>query len=235
MAPEKGFWCPTSVGTLNAFIRRGIPAADTSLEYSKAFVSNIAYNLQYLEYLNHVLTEKSLHVTVFTLTVKTFIVTSMSVIEAILWYVLKKSDLQKKEQWEHAHELESRTFHENGGEYRLVSNLLRKLATPLDVEMSLDAMIKRVESKKLLGVNAQVYKNLNYLRKLRNRVHIHAVQHDKDTDWWSFNQKELKLMKAVLGSVLSSALFSPTVKHESLLSYLRIDETPDKLADEIPF
>lgn len=232
MAPTEGFWCPTSVDTLHAYIRRGIPKEDASLEYSRAFVRNIAYNLQYLEYLNHVLTEKHLHVTVFTLSVKTFVVTAMSVIEAVLWYVLKKSGLQRKDEWGQAHELESRAFQENGGEYKLVSTLLRKLEAPIDVEMPLDAMIKRVESKKLLGVNVQVYKNLNYLRKLRNRVHIHSVQHDKDTDWWSFNMKELKLMKAVLLSVLSTELFSPDAEHEKLLSYLRVEEEPEALAED---
>lgn len=235
MPPSEGFWCPTSVETLHAFVRRGIPNEDVSLEYSKAFVRNIAYNLQYLEYLNHVLTEKSLHVTVFTLTIKTFVVTGMSVVEAVLWYVLKKSGLQRKEGWEQAQELESRTFQENGVEYKLMSTLVRKLKAPVDAEMPLDAMIKRIESKKLLGVDVQVYKNLNYLRKLRNRVHIHSVQHDKDTDWWSFNEKELKLMKAVLGSVLCSELFSPEKEHDEFLAYLRVEEKPETLVDNLPF
>jgi hypothetical protein len=235
MPPSEGFWCPTSVDTLDAFVRRGIPKEDVSLEYSKAFVRNIAYNLQYLEYLNHVLTEKSLHVTVFTLTIKTFVVTGMSVVEAVLWYVLKKYGLQRKEEWEQAQELESRTFQENCVEYKLMSTLVRKLKAPIDAEMPLDAMIKRVESKKLLGVDVQVYKNLNYLRKLRNRVHIHSVQHDKDTDWWSFNEKELKLMKAVLGSVLCSELFAPAEEHDEFLAYLRVQEKPETLVDDLPF
>lgn len=233
MAQIEGYYCPNGVDVIHAFLRRGIPKDDPTLSHGRAFVRNIAYNLQYLEYLNYTLCDTELHVTVRTLTQKTFIITGMSIIEAILWFVLKKSGLQRTEEWAQAHELETRVFEENSTDYKLVNTLLRRLPESKDVEMPLDAMIKRVESKKLLGLNVQVYKDLSYLRKLRNRVHIHAVQHDKDTDWWSFNNPELKLMKGVLGSVLRSELFNPLPQHDSLIAYLKVDETTESLADEL--
>ena len=64
-------------------------------------------------------------------------------------------------------------------------------------------------------------KHLNYLKKLRNKVHIHAVQHDHDTDWYSFDSREVKLMKKVLLSVLVSDLFEPEAKHEQIIAYLK--------------
>lgn len=234
MAQSEGFYCPNGVDAIHAFLRRGIPKDDPTLAHGYAFVRNIAYNLQYLEYLNYTLSETELHVTVRTLAQKTFVITGMSVIEAILWFVLKKSGLQRTEEWEQVQELETRAFKENDAEYQLVNTLLRRLPESRDIEMPLDAMIKRVESKKLLGLNGQVYKDLNYLRKLRNRVHIHAVQHDRDTDWWSFNDRELKLMKGVLSSVLRSELFNPETEHDPLIAYLKVEETTDALADELP-
>lgn len=233
MAQTEGFWCPTSVDTIHMYLRRGIPSEDNVLAHGYAFVRNVAYNLQYLEYLNYSLEETQLHVTVRTLTQKTFVITGMSIIEAILWYVLKKSGEQRKEDWRQIQELETRSFKENEVEYKVVNRLLKRLDQSLDVEMPLDAMIKRVESKKLLGLDPQVYKDLNYLRKLRNRVHIHAVQHDKDTDWWSFNHKEVKLMKSVLEGVLRSELFKPEKQHDELLAYLKVDEPADVLAEQL--
>ncbi len=99
----------------------------------------------------------------------------------------------------------------------------------------MESMIKKVESKKLLGIEHQVYRDLNYLRKLRNRVHIHAVQHDRDTDWYSFNDQEVKLSKKVLFSVLSSDFFEPEEKHCTIIQYMKVQEPIDQLADSIPF
>ena len=146
--------------------------------------------------------------------------TGMSVIEAILWFLLKNSDNQHKIEWEVIREFKGNEFAENGCDYKLSSALLKRAEQSIDREMSLESMIKKAEDKKLLGVDSQVYRDLNYLRKLRNRIHIHAVQHDKDTDWWSFNTKEVDIMKGVLGSVLRSDLFHPTKDHDCLLDHL---------------
>ena len=235
MAQNAGFFCPAAVDTVHAFVLRGIPKADQVLAHSYAYFRNIAYNLQYREFLSHTFDEAELHATVRTLSQKTFVITGMSVVEAVLWYVLKKADHQRREEWQEVQELNSKTFQQDGHDYRLINKLYRKLPAPIDAEMSLDAMIKRVESKKLLGIDLQVYKDLNYLRKLRNRVHIHAVQHDKDTDWWNFNNKEVKLMKGVLHSVLCSQLFDPLPEHTALFEYLTVVESTADLAAELPF
>lgn len=235
MAPIPGFFCPAAVDSVDMFVRRGIPKDDEVLSYSHAYVRNIAYNLQYLEFLSHTLDEEDLHATVRTLSQKTFVITGMSVVEAVLWYVLKKAGQQRREEWEEVQELNTQEFHQDGGVYRLINRICRKLPDPIDAEMPLDAMIKRVESKKLLGIDLQVYKDLNYLRRLRNRVHIHAVQHDKDTDWWNFNDREVKLMKRVLHSVLCSQLFDPLPQHTAMLGYLTVAESIEDLASEFPF
>lgn len=232
MVEAHSFWCPNGIDQIHAFLRRGVSKDDSCLQYGYAYVRNIGYNLQYLEFLNYTLSETSLHATVYTMSAKSFVVTGMSVIESILWYVLKKSGLQRTEEWEEIRALQTPTFDEQGVEYRILNSLQKRRGTFIEVEMPLDAMIKRVESKRLLGVDAQVYRDLNYLRKLRNRVHIHAVQHDKDTDWWSFSSKEVKLMKRVLESIFRSELFKPTADHECLLDYLKVHEPTETLADD---
>ena len=233
MSSNESFYCPTGVDAIHSLLRQGIKREKSILLHGYAFVRNIAYNLQYLEYLNYVLSETDLHVTVRTLTQKTFVITGMSIVEAILWFVLKSSGQQRKDSWEIVQELETKTFENNDGKYK-ISNIISKFRPePIDVEMTLDAMIKKVESRKLLGLDGQVYKDLNYLRKLRNRVHIHAVQHDKDTDWYSFNNREVELMRGVLGSVLRSELFAPDEDQALIISYLKASKPTSEIAEAI--
>lgn len=233
MSQSEGFYCPTGVDAMHSLLRQGIKKENAVLSHGYAFVRNIAYNLQYLEYLNYVLSETELHVTVRTLTQKTFVITGMSIVEAILWFVLKSSGHQRKDAWEVTQELDTKTFEDQGSKYKISNVISKQRPEPVDVEMTLDAMIKRVESKKLLGLDGQVYKDLNYLRKLRNRVHIHAVQHDKDTDWYSFNNREVELMRGVLGSVLRSELFAPDEDQAPLISYLKASEPTSEIAKAI--
>ncbi len=233
MSSNEGFYRPASVDEIHSLLCQGIKNEKTVLSHGYAFVRNIAYNLQYLEYLNYVLSETELHVTVRTLSQKTFVITGMSIVEAILWFVLKSSGQQRKDAWEITQEVETKTFEDQGSKYKISNIISKQRSESVDVEMTLDAMIKRVESKKLLGLDSQVYRDLNYLRKLRNRVHIHAVQHDKDTDWYSFNNREVELMRGVLGSVLRSELFSPDGDQALLISYLNVSEPTSKIAKEI--
>jgi len=41
-------------------------------------------------------------------------------------------------------------------------------------------------------------KKLGYLRKLRNRVHLHVIEQAIDTDWNNFKLSDFQLMKKVL-------------------------------------
>lgn len=232
---QEGFWSPDAIDQIHAFLGRGISYKDAVLAHTHAFVRNLGYSFQYLQFLEYTLRETPLHFTVQTQTQKSFVIAGMSIIEAVLWYVLRKNNMHRVDEWEQVQELETRMFKQGDSEYRIINHLERRLAAPVESEMSLDAMTKRVEAKKLLGLDVQVYKDLNYLRKLRNRVHIHAVQHDKDTDWWSFSDNEVKLMKKVLDSVFRTKFFGPEAQHEPLLAFLAVPEPADKLADHVPF
>lgn len=226
------FWSPNRIDTLRNFLHRAIEQ-DNVLAHRQAFVSNIAYHLQYLEFLNHQLIETKLHSVIKTQIQKTFVVTGMSIIEAILWYVLRKNGFQPTTEWRELRKLSDRQFEDGESKLLVRTTILKKQDKPIDVEIKLDSMIKKIESKKMLGEDHQVYRNLNYLKNLRNRVHIHAVQHDRDTDWYSFGEHEIKLMKTVLLSVLTGYPFKPEPKDEPILSYLRVAESIDQLVDEL--
>lgn len=228
------FWSPTLIDTWRRLLRRGV-ADDGTLRHRYAFVSNIGYNLQYLQFLDYQRADVPLHATVYTQTLKSFVITGMGVVEAVCWYVLKKHGWNKTEQWERIADLKTSDFEENDSQYRIVNSVERRSSRPIEVEMSLQWMIRQVEKRKLLGMDRQVYKDLNYLRGLRNKVHIHVVQHDTDTDWNSFNNNEFKLMKKALHGVLTSALFEPLEEEKRHLEFLRVEESTDELAEDIPF
>lgn len=178
---NEGFYCPGNIGSFTAFLSSTIPA-DGVLHHRQGFIKNVGYNFQYLEFLNHLLTEKPLHSTVTALTQKTFVVVGMGIVEALLWYTLRKNKLHVVDEWLVSRELVSLEFPEGEHTRRIKTIIEEKDPKPKDSAMTLDVMRKKVEGKKLLGVSTQVYKDLNHLRGLRNRVHIHVMQGDKDTD-----------------------------------------------------
>ena len=165
---------------------------------------------------------------------KSFVVTGMGIVEALMWYLLKKNNLNRKVDWEKIAELQTSTYKDSEAEFRIVNFIEKKLEKSKEVEMSLQWMLKKVENKKLLGVDSQVYRDLNYLRALRNKVHIHIVQHDADTDWNAFNDNEFKLMKKALYGVFTSELFKPKKKHLEKLSFLEVEERTEELVGDIP-
>ena len=63
---------------------------------------------------------------------------------------------------------------------------------------------KRSERKRVLGKSEPPYAQLKHLRNLRNRVHIHSIEHERDHDYWNFNHKDFLTMKDVLKSIFSS-------------------------------
>jgi hypothetical protein len=73
----------------------------------------------------------------------------------------------------------------------------------------------------MLGdVRGDLYKEISYIRKLRNKIHIQGIQNSTDTDWWTFDNSELNLMKRVLYGVLTSPVFSNS-SQSSLFNYLK--------------
>ena len=214
---------PNYIDKYTTFLRRSIPD-DGILLHHHGFIKNIGYCFQYLEYLDDLLKDDTLHAVVKVHSQKSFIISAMGVVEAILWYVLKSNGQQSKQEWVELKFLIGNTFSDNETTRRINTQIEEKLPEPKDADMSLDVMRKKVEAKELLGVDRQVYRDLNHLRGLRNRVHIHAVDSDQDTDWYRIGKTEVNLMKDALHSILSSSVFQQSKELLSLFDYLKKEE-----------
>ncbi|WP_143073020.1 hypothetical protein [Parapedobacter indicus] len=202
---------------------------DTGIKINKAFprtyelINNIAYATQYLEYLSKKINNEG-HSVILTHLYKTYLITGMGIIEAILLYFLKSENLQKQRDFVLVDTFSSNYKLIKGKWYKTDTVFYLRLDSPKDDEMNLDYMIRRVEKKEVLGKNQDLYKSLNYLRKLRNKVHMHLIDKHLDTDYNNFNSKQYEIMKSALLQVFSSERFPyDKGKFDILYQYLRAD------------
>jgi hypothetical protein len=153
--------------------------------------------------------------------IKTYVIIGMSVIESILYYALKSKNLHKTEPFEEITVMSSNQKKVNGVFIKVETRLLKKLKENKEVEMNLNSMLKKTENNKLLGDDHSIYKQLNHLRKLRNRIHLYNTEENLDHDWNSFRKKELVLIKKSLRKVLYSELFETTTeKRDELFEFI---------------
>ena len=217
---EQDQWLPTRIDTIRSFL--GNLICDTEdITYAYELKSNLAYNIQYLQYLEYTSRNLKLTSVLWTMTVKNIIVTGIGLVEAVLYYIVRVEGLHKENHWKLLRKVPTNEFDANGDRCKLENHLFIKLDSPLEEEMSLDSMLKKVEKRKLLGSDNQLYSKLNYLRRLRNRVHLHLVEAEVKTDWHAFNNNELALIKEVLLSLLTSERFCEGEEFPEWPSFLR--------------
>lgn len=184
---------------------------------------NIAYTLQYVEFLDRVLKDLKLSSVLWTQNVKSFVVYGASVIEAIFFYLVVSAGQQSNSTWNSVKKYSTAEYDLNGRRYKNEIEVFEKVAQPVYLEMTFDQLSKKIETKKLLGARFPLYSKINPIRKLRNKIHIHGIEDASDTDWWNFNQGEFDLMREVLHGVLTSGKFSPST-HKAKFNYLRSED-----------
>jgi hypothetical protein len=255
---DQGKFQPTYVDDLRALVSNFI-TDDSNYQFSRELKSNIAYNLQYLEYIDFILSSQNKYLgltnVVKRLHVKTFIITTTGIIEAILYYLLVDNNLASRKEWKQFLDISNT---KNLGEYeymikstisrrkdkndqwdvklsdfngvkkicngriiKIKSQLFVKVSEPELQDMTLDQMIKKAESKKLLGVDNSIYSELHDLRDKRNKVHVRIINEKSETDYHSFEVKFLSLTKKVLSHVLKAVnIFTDEELSIKAFSYL---------------
>jgi len=212
-------WYPISVNKLDNLLSNVIYQV-TGFTHDYALRRNIAYNLQYLEFLDRCLSDKSLSSVLTTQSYKMFVIVGCGIMESLLTYILIKSRDYTMTPWELECVMPGQEKTMGDGKKRIDSYVYKKLSSPKLGEMTFDAMIKKAESKKVLGSNHELYGTLQQLRKLRNKVHLQAIDDPTDTDWNSFKRKNLCSMAYVIQSSFTGKIFRPSQKEKSYFSYL---------------
>lgn len=212
-------WLPISLTNIESILLRKIPGNSpqdyypikngkiermtlpTPNSYEYGLRKNICYSLQYLEYL--LCTDNQLHLTsVLTFqNYKTFIIVSAGIVEGILYHELKSNGINKKSDLNSLGKTSvQKTLY--GKLHTFVTEIFEHSEKLHEEDMTFDQMISIVESKKLLGEDHQIYSDINALRKLRNKIHIHLAKTRHETDYNSFDYKKLYFAKDTLLDVL---------------------------------
>jgi hypothetical protein len=186
---------------------------------TKPLKKNIAYSLQYVEFLDQLLKDVKLSSVLETQNIKSFVVYGASIIEALFYYIVISNGQGAQTEWKSSKKLKSNQYEVKGDRFYNETELLIKVSPPIMIEMKFDQMCKKVESKKLIGDVGGLYTEISRIRKLRNRIHIQGIEHSTDTDWWTFNKDEFQLMRRVLHGILVSPLFLSS-SHHAIFDYL---------------
>lgn len=196
-------WAPTSVTQFCKLLRQGILN-----NIDEPICKNVAYNLQYLQYLDFQMRELKLHSVIYAMICKTFIITSMSIVEAIFYYILKSNNENKTSNEELIFTTKSNKKKCNDDELIIETNIY-KIVEPKRVEMSLDSMIKKMEKKGYLDLKHKYFPYLKHFKDLRNKVHIHISEDSLyGTDYWQFETADVLFVKYMLLNILTDGNIS---------------------------
>lgn len=216
---NEGTWYPATIHELDNFLQSAIHTG-RGYRHVYALRKNLAYNLQYLEFLMQCLNDLKVSSVIEKQIWKNVIIVGCGVIESLLHFLLVAGGHQKKTEWELAHVASGNPQKMDERTVRIDSHIYRKLNSPKNETMTFDSMLKRAEKKKVLGNDHSIHAKLNRLRGLRNRIHLQEIGDATDTDWNAVEENDFATMKAVLHAILTGPVFQPTEDQKSHFAYL---------------
>ncbi|MCI4567212.1 hypothetical protein [Lysobacter sp. CFH 32150] len=216
---EAGSWLPVSIDRLDALLIKEIYHG-RGYDNAYALRRNIAYSLQHVQYLEQTITDLKLTNVLTTQTWKAETIVGCGIIESLLHFLIVATGNRTTADWETKQEFTGANKVIEGKTYRIDSVVKQKLDTPAPVPMTFDTMLKKAESKKLLGPDHSVYAKLKRLRPLRNRVHLQEITQHVDHDFNAFTAIDQKLMMQVLHAVFTGPTFAPSTAQRAYFTYL---------------
>lgn len=213
----KNRWYPTSVERYRIYIKLNM-----EIEGSEQLRNNIAYNLQYLEYIQKQLDELNLSSVLNKMLCKTYIISGMGIIEGLFTNLLMSKGFWKETVWKRTEKLVSNESLFQSKTIRIETEILEKVDS-YKMRMDLDSMIKKVEAKKLLSVEHKNFPTLKRLRDLRNRVHLQQANDKYDTDYFNFNDKEKSEMGNILYLFLTNDTFCNLPQNQDIFEFLKTE------------
>jgi hypothetical protein len=227
LKPDKKTWYPQPITTLEShlkvLIKKGTLFPDEKIS---PLTKNLAYNLQYIEFLDRLMKDVNLSSVLWTQNVKTFVVNSAAVIEGVFQYIVVSKGYASTTIWQSCKKFKSNEYEIDGNTFLQETEMFLKISLPIIKEMTFDQLAKKIEDKKLLGDVNDLYKAISRLRKLRNKIHIHEINGSEDTDYNNFNDSECKLARKVLFGVLTCPLFEES-SYLKCFDYLINNDNPN--------
>ena len=156
-----------------------------------------------------------------TQTWKTVVIVGSGIVESLIHYLLVSSDQHATTEWELKMLLPGNSKKVDGELVKADVHVSRRLKEPRMIQMTYDAMIQKARSRRLLGSTSGVYDDLMSLKKLRNRVHLQAIDEPTDTDWNAFRATDLQTIYRVVHGIFTGSIFRLTSEEVCCFGYLR--------------
>lgn len=209
-------WYPTSVDDYKNSLK-----IEPDTDFHIALRCNLSYNLQYLEFLQKELDELEVSAVLESMIIKNYVITGMSILEGIFAYVVKENGWWTTENLEEIKEFTSNATGFNH-EKMIVKSKLCKVIPERDVpmeRMSLHRFIQILDKHhEGLSVNHIIYKRLNDIRDLRNKIHLTCTEESTDHDYNAFNREVQQNMQKILYEILTSKNISHPTEHFEFLN-----------------
>jgi hypothetical protein len=142
---------------------------------------NLAYNLQFVQYLQQTLNELNLSSVLVTQTYKSYVIFAGGIVESLLFFLNRST----------------------GGRDKKFKNV-----------------IGRLKDGSLLGADPLIYSELDWVRLMRNKVHLQELKDDLGTDYTAFNNVDFERMKKILKSMMSTPALGAPLTVISQLGFL---------------
>ncbi len=215
-------WYPTAIHEYDRLLQKVIYGG-RGYSHPYALRKNIAYNLQYIEFLHRCLADLKISGVIEKQIFKNVIIVGCGIIESLVHFLLIAKRHYKQIEWEVRDIAKGNPMKIDGQFRKFDIHVFHKLSRPKNDEMTFDSMLKCAENKRILGSDHSVYAKLKELRKLRNRIHLQETGSAVDTDWNAVERDDLLAMAFVLHAVFTGPIFQPTQQQRTYFAYLSVE------------
>ena len=214
-------WYPIPIHKLEAYLGKYIESGG-SYKHAYSLKKDLAYNLQYLQFQDRIISDIKLSSVLYTQTIKTVVLVSCSIVESILHYSLIKKNVHSETIWKQKANFTGNQKKLDGEYIRIDTIVNTKLKEKELKHMTFDAMLKSAKSNSIFGQRPLIYEKLEILRKLRNRIHLQPSDDKLGTDWTTFTTPLLNETYQIMYSIFTSSLFEPTIEEKEYFYHLSI-------------
>jgi hypothetical protein len=142
---------------------------------------NLAYNLQFVQYLQQTLNELNLSSVLVAQTYKSYVIFAGGIVESLLFFLNRSI----------------------GGRDKKFRNV-----------------IERLKEGSLFGADPLIYSELDWVRLMRNKVHLQELKDDLGTDYTAFNLADFQRMKKILKLLMATPVLGAPQTVISQLEFL---------------
>ena len=160
---------------------------------------NIAYNIQYLQFLSKNIKEEKTTSVLYKMRFKNYLVVAMSIIESIFIALLDERDLIPLEEWKEG------THHKNQIDDNTIEvSFKRKRIAPKKKRIKLDEALSLMKKNNFLNLEEKHFVFLDLFKDSRNYIHLDKAESSFDSDYNRNGVLDYKMINVILFVILNN-------------------------------